>query len=192
MPLNTLAQNRQLIASLFAKPIIFEKGLYKLKEYLEVNRTASVEQNKYVNAYYKILEEINTIISDIYTNNTLTADILSRQYRWEHGYTYDPFRIDEVASTMRPNIINSMKNTGKKIKSMWINTLYRNPNEIRKLPAELSPYTLFTNIIMYSEHNRNGEDIIRTLDNNIEKYLAVQFIHVIIRDNIINNHVVIK
>jgi hypothetical protein len=36
---------------------------------------------------------------------------------------------------------------------------------------------------MYSEHNRNSEDIIRTLDNNIEKYLAVQFIHVLIRDN---------
>ena len=192
MPLHTLAQNRQLIASLFAKPIIFEKGLYKLKEYLEVNRAASVEQNKFVNAYYKILEEINTIISDIYTNNTFSADILSRSYGWELGYTYDPFRIDEVASTMRPNIINSIKNTGNKIKSMWRNTLYRNPNEIRKLPIELSPYTLFTNIIMYSEHNRNSEDIIRTLDNNIEKYLAIQFIHVLIRDNIINNHVVIN
>ncbi len=196
MPLNTLAQNKQLIASLFAKPIILEKGLYKLKEYLEVNRAASVEQNKYVNAYYKILEEINTIINNIYTNNTFSADILSRQYGWELGYTYDPFRIDKVASTMRPNIINSIRNTGKKINSMWKNTIYKNPNEIRILPTELSPYALFTSIIMYSEHNRNREDIIRILDNNIEKYLAVQFIHVLMRDNInpniINNNFVIN
>ena len=196
MPINTLAQNKQLIASLFAKPIILEKGLYKLKEYLEVNRAASVEQNKYVNAYYKILEEINTIINNIYTNNTFSADILSRQYGWELGYTYDPFRIDKVASTMRPNIINSIRNTGKKINSMWKNTIYKNPNEIRILPTELSPYALFTSIIMYSEHNRNREDIIRILDNNIEKYLAVQFIHVLMRDNInpniINNNFVIN
>ena len=183
MPINTLAQNRKLIESLFSKPIILDKGLHKLKEYLEANRTASAEQNKYVNAYYKILEEINRIMTDIYTNNTVTADILTRQYGWMHGYNYDPFRIDEVASTMRPNIINSIKNTGKKINSMWKNVFYVNPTELRKLPAELSPHTLFANIIMYSEHNRNSEDIIRTLENNIEKYLAVQFIHVLIRDN---------
>jgi hypothetical protein len=183
MPINTLAQNRKLIESLFSKPIILDKGLHKLKEYLEANRTASAEQNKYVNAYYKILEEINRIMTDIYMNNTVTADILTRQYGWNHGYNYDPFRIDEVASTMRPNIINSIKNTGKKINSMWKNVFYKNPDELRKLPAELSPDTLFANIIMYSEHNRNSEDIIRTLENNIEKYLAVQFIHVLIRDN---------
>ena len=183
MPINTLAQNRKLIESLFSKPIILDKGLHKLKEYLEANRTASAEQNKYVNAYYKILEEINRIMTDIYMNNTFTADILTRQYGWTHGYNYDPFRIDEVASTMRPNIINSIKNTGNKIKSMWKNVHYVNPMELRKLPAELSPHTLFANIIMYSEHNRNSEDIIRILENNIEKYLAVQFILVLIRDN---------
>ena len=183
MPINTLAQNRKLIESLFSKPIILDKGLHKLKEYLEANRTASAEQNKYVNAYYKILEEINRIMTDIYMNNTVTADILTRQYGWMHGYNYDPFRMDEVASTMRPNIINSIKNTGKKINNMWKNVFYVNPTELRKLPAELSPHTLFANIIMYSEHNRNSEDIIRTLDNNIEKYLAVQFILVLIRDN---------
>ena len=183
MPINTLAQNRKLIESLFSKPIILDKGLHKLKEYLEANRTASAEQNKYVNSYYKILEEINRIMTDIYMNNTVTADILTRQYGWMHGYNYDPFRMDEVASTMRPNIINSIKNTGKKINNMWKNVFYVNPTELRKLPAELSPHTLFANIIMYSEHNRNSEDIIRTLDNNIEKYLAVQFIHVLIRDN---------
>jgi hypothetical protein len=183
MPINTLAQNRQLIESLFSKPIILDKGLHKLKEYLEANRTASIEQNKYVNAYYKILEEINRIMTDIYMNNTVTADILTRRYGWKYGYNYDPFIIDEVASTMRPNIINSIKNTGKKINSMWKNVFYKNPDELRKLPAELSPDTLFANIIMYSEHNRNSEDIIRTLENNIEKYLAVQFIHVLIRDN---------
>jgi hypothetical protein len=189
MPINTLAQNKQLIASFFAKPIILEKGLYKLKEYLEVNREVSVEQNKYVYAYYKILEEINTIISDIYTNNTFAADILTRQYDWNLGYIYDPFRIDKVSSTMRPNIINSIKNTGKKIKSMWKNTKYKNPSDPRMIPLESSPYKLFTNIIMYSEHNKNSEDIIRTLDNNIEKYLALQFIHVLIRDNYENNYV---
>jgi len=183
MPINTLTQNRKLIESLFSKPIIFEKGLFKLKKYLEANHTASVEQNKYINAYYKILEEINSIMTDIYMNNTVTADILTRRYGWKYGYNYDPFRIDEVASTMRPNIINSIKNTGKKINSMWKNVFYKNPDELRKLPAELSPDTLFANIIMYSEHNRNSEDIIRTLENNIEKYLAVQFIHVLIRDN---------
>ncbi len=32
--------------------------------------------------------------------------------------------------------------------------------------------SLFANIIMYSEHNRNSEDIIRTLENNIEKSLT--------------------
>ena len=183
MPINTLAQNRKLIESLFAKPIILDKGLHKLKEYLEANRTASAEQNKYVNAYYKILEEINRIMTDIYISNTFTADILTRHYGWIHGYNYDPFRIDEVASTMRPNIINSIRNTGKKINSMWKNVFYVNPIELRKLPVELSPHTLFANIIMYSEHNRNSEDIIRILENNIEKYLAVQFIHVLIRDN---------
>ena len=183
MPINTLAQNRKLIESLFSKPIILDKGLHKLKEYLEANRTASAEQNKYVNSYYKILEEINRIMTDIYMNNTVTADILTRQYGWMHGYNYDPFRMDEVASTMRPNIINSIKNTGKKINNMWKNVFYVNPTELRKLPTELSPHTLFANIIMYSEHNRNSEDIIRTLENNIEKYLAVQFIHVLIRDN---------
>ena len=183
MPINTLAQNRKLIESLFSKPIILDKGLHKLKEYLEANRTASAEQNKYVNSYYKILEEINRIMTDIYMNNTVTADILTRQYGWMHGYNYDPFRMDEVASTMRPNIINSIKNTGKKINSMWKNVHYGSPTELRKLPTELLPHTLFANIIMYSEHNRNSEDIIRTLENNIEKYLAVQFIHVLIRDN---------
>ena len=183
MPINTLAQNRKLIESLFSKPIILDKGLHKLKEYLEANRTASAEQNKYVNAYYKILEEINRIMTDIYMNNTVTADILTRQYGWMHGYNYDPFRMDEVASTMRPNIINSIKNTGKKINNMWKNVFYVNPTELRKLPDELLPHTLFANIIMYSEHNRNSEDIIRTLENNIEKYLAVQFILVLIRDN---------
>ena len=193
MPINTPSQNRKFIESLFPKQITLEAGLYKLKEYLEINRTTT--QNKYITSYYKILEEINRIMTDIYTKNTISADILSRQYGWELGYTYDPFRIDKVASTMRPNIINSIKNTGKKINSMWKNTIYKNPNEIRILPTELSPYTLFTNIIMYSEHNRNREDIIRKLDNNIEKYLAVQFIHVLMRDNInpniINNNFVI-
>jgi hypothetical protein len=188
IPINTLAQNRQLIDSLFAKPIIYEKGLWKLKEYLEKNRTASATQNKYVNAYYRILEEINRIITDIYTNNTFAADILTRQYDWNLGYIYDPFRIDNVSSTMRPNIINSIKNTGKKIKSMWKNTKYKNPSDPRMIPLESKPYTLFTNIIMYSEHNRNREDIIRKLDNNIEKYLALQFIHVLIRDNYENNY----
>jgi hypothetical protein len=188
MPINTLAQNRQLIASLFSKPIILEKGLHKLKEYLEANRTASAEQNKYVNSYYRILEEINRIMTDIYMNNTVAADILTRQYGWEYGYIYDPFRVDEVASTMRPNIINSIKNTGKKIKSMWKNTKYKNPTDPRKIPLESSPYTLFANIIMYSEHNRNSEDIIRILENNIDKYLALQFIHVLIRDNYENNY----
>jgi len=183
MPINTLAQNRQFIESLFSKPIIYEKGLWKLKEYLEKNRTASATQNKFVNSYYKILEQINRIITDIYTNNTFAADILTRQYDWNLGYIYDPFRIDNVSSTMRPNIINSIKNTGKKIKSMWKNTQYKNPSDPRMIPLESSPYKLFTNIIMYSEHNKNSEDIIRTLDNNIEKYLALQFIHVLIRDN---------
>lgn len=183
IPINTLSQNKELIASLFSKPIIFEKGLLKVKEYLDANRTASAEQNKYVNAYYKILEEINRIITDIYMSNTAAADILTRQHGWVHGYNYDPFRIDEVASTMRPNIINSIRNTGMKIKSMWKNVYSLNPIELRKLPAELSPHTLFANVIMYSEHNRNREDIIRILENNIEKYLAVQFILVLIRDN---------
>jgi hypothetical protein len=188
MPINTLAQNRQFIESLFSKPIIYEKGLWKLKEYLEKNLTASATQNKYVNSYYRILEEINRIITDIYTNNTFATDLLTRQFGWEYGYIYDPFRIDKVASTMRPNIINSIKNTGKKIKSMWKNTQYKNPNETRMIPLESKPYTLFTNIIMYSEHNRNREDIIRKLDNNIDKYLALQFIHVLIRDNYENNY----
>jgi len=188
MPINTLAQNRQFIESLFSKPIIYEKGLWKLKEYLEKNRTASATQNKFVNSYYKILEQINRIITDIYTNNTFAADILTRQYDWNLGYIYDPFRIDNVSSTMRPNIINSIKNTGKKIKSMWKNTQYKNPSDPRMIPLESSPYKLFTNIIMYSEHNKNSEDIIRTLDNNIEKYLALQFIHVLIRDNYENNY----
>jgi hypothetical protein len=188
MPINTLAQNRKFIESLFAKPIILDNGLHKLKEYLEINRNATVEQNKYVNSYYRILEEINRIMTDIYASNTFAADILTRQYDWEYGYNYDPFRIDKVSSKMRPNIINSIKNTGKKIKGMWKNTKYKSPTDPRKIPLEYKPYTLFRNIIMYSEHNRNREDIIRKLDNNIEKYLALQFIHVLIRDNYENNY----
>jgi hypothetical protein len=188
MPINTLVQNRQFIESLFAKPIILDNGLHKLKEYLEINRNATAAQNKYVNSYYRILEEINRIMTDIYMNNTVAADILARQYDWEYGYIYDPFRVDKVASTMRPNIINSIKNTGKKIKGMWKNTKYKNPTDPRKIPLESKPYTLFSNIIMYSEHNRNREDIIRKLDNNIDKYLALQFIHVLIRDNYENNY----
>ena len=187
IPINTLAQNRKLIDSLFAKPIIYEKGLWKLKEYLETNRNASATQNKFVNSYYKILEQINRIINDIYSNNTLMAAILTNKYGWKYGYIYDPFRIDQVASTMRPNITNSIKNTGKEIKNMWKNTFYKSPNEIRTIILKSYPNTEFVNIITYSEHNKNREDIIKKLDDNMEYYLALQFIHVVIRDNMIND-----
>lgn len=187
IPINTITENRKLISSLFSKPIIFEKGLYKLKEYLEINRNASATQNEYIHSYYNILEKISTIIRDIYYNNTNTASILAIQYGWRGNYNYDPFRMDSASSAIRPNIITSIKNTRDEIKKMWKNTLYTSSDEVRANDIKNLPNIYMCDIITYSANNRNKADILRNIENNIEKYLALQFILVLIRDNLTNN-----
>ena len=111
IPLNTLAQNKKLIASLFTKPIKYDIGLLKLYEYL--NLQPQNTQNIYINSYHKILHEINKIIRIIYHYKRMSTEILTTEYKWKLSYNYNPFGIPENGQL--PNIIDAIKTTQKKL-----------------------------------------------------------------------------
>ena len=180
IPLNTLAQNKALIKSLFTKPIKYEEGLLKLYEYL--NLQPQNTQNIYVKSYHKILREINIIIRIIYNYKQMSTEILTTEYKWKLNYNYNPFGIPE--SGQRPNIIYGIKTTQKTLQNMWKNTKYSNTDEYRCFGLNNQPIDELKKIILYSENNHNKDDIIRTLNDNIDKYIALQFFLVIIRDEL--------
>jgi len=183
IPLNTLAQNKALIASLFTKPIKYEVGLWKLCGYLDLQ--PEYMQNIYVKSYHNILREINMIIRRIYNYKDTSRDILTKQYNWKLNYKYNPFAIPEI--TPRPNIIDAIKTTKKILKNMWANTNYLNTSEIRCLGLNIEPINELKKILFYSQTNKNKEDIIRNLDDNMDRYMALQFILVLIRDEMSGN-----
>ena len=181
IPLNTIGKNKAFISSLFSKPISYEKGLMKLKDFLNNQHNL---QNIYVNSYHRILIEINNIFARIYNNNTLSADVLTRSYDWEYNYNYNPFTINGV--DLQPNIIDAIKNIKNKLRKMWKNTLYLNTRELRCVGLNKEPLNEIRKIVMYSQNNQNKEDMIRHLNDNIDRYIALQFILVLIRDGMIN------
>jgi hypothetical protein len=181
IPLNTIGKNKAFISSLFSKPISYEEGLIKLKDFLNNQHNL---QNIYVNSYHRILIEINNIFARIYNNNTLSADVLTRSYDWEYNYNYNPFTINGV--DLQPNIIDAIKNIKNKLRKMWKNTLYLNTRELRCVGLNKEPLNEIRKIVMYSQNNQNKEDMIRHLNDNIDRYIALQFILVLIRDGMIN------
>jgi hypothetical protein len=181
IPLNSIGKNKALISSLFSKSISYEKGLMKLKDFLNNQHNL---QNIYVNSYHRILIEINNIFARIYNNNTLSADVLTRSYDWEYNYNYNPFTINGV--DLQPNIIDAIKNIKNKLRKMWKNTLYLNTRELRCVGLNKEPLNEIRKIVMYSQNNQNKEDMIRHLNDNIDRYIALQFILVLIRDGMIN------
>jgi hypothetical protein len=180
IPLNTLAQNKKLIASLFTKPIKYDIGLLKLYEYL--NLQPQNTQNIYVKSYHKILHEINKIIRIIYHYKRMSTEILTTEYKWKLNYNYNPFGIPENGQL--PNIIDAIKTTQKTLQNMWKNTKYLYSDEYRCFGLNNQPIDEIKKIIIYSENNNNKDDVIRNLDDNMEKYVALQFILVIIRDEL--------
>ena len=180
IPLNTLAQNKKLIASLFTKPIKYDIGLLKLYEYL--NSQPQNTQNIYVKSYHKILHEINKIIRIIYHYKRMSTEILTTEYKWKLNYNYNPFGIPENGQL--PNIIDAIKTTQKTLQNMWKNTKYLYSDEYRCFGLNNQPIDEIKKIIIYSENNNNKDDVIRNLDDNMEKYVALQFILVIIRDEL--------
>jgi hypothetical protein len=180
IPLNTLAQNKKLIASLFTKPIKYDIGLLKLYEYLNLHLQNT--QNIYINSYHKILHEINKIIRIIYHYKRMSTEILTTEYKWKLSYNYNPFGIPENGQL--PNIIDAIKTTQKTLQNMWKNTKYLYSDEYRCFGLNNQPIDEIKKIIIYSENNNNKDDVIRNLDDNMGKYVALQFILVIIRDEL--------
>ena len=185
IPLNTLTQNKALIKSLFTKPIKYEEGMLRLYEYL--NLQSQDTQNIYIKSYYKILSEINIIIRIIYNYKRISTEILTKEYNWVLNYNYNPFGI--LDGQRQSNIINSIKSTQKTLKIMWKNTKYSNTDEYRCYGLSNQPIDELKKIILYSENNHNKDDVIRTLNDNIEKYIAIQFFLVIIREELSNIYV---
>lgn len=203
IPLITLEKKKALIVSLFAKPIKYEEGLLKLYEYL--NLEPQKTQNIYVKFYHNILREINKIIRIIYNYKTDSIMWLTKLYYWEPNYNYNPFAISKNISAdniyywnlifnFKPvaisenisasNIEASIKNSQLMLKLMWDNTSYSQINEVRCFGLYNQPIDELKKIILYSENNHNKDDVIRNLNDNMEKYIALQFILINIRDGL--------
>jgi hypothetical protein len=182
IPINTEAKNKELIKSLFSKPIKYEAGLDKLKAYFQ-NTSVSNTENVYVNYYHDILREINAIIAKIYSNNTLAAAMLTTRYQWNINYKYDPFAIPKESSDI--DTVDAIVITKQILDKMWKNTQYQyqQSQELRSVGLNEAVNDEFKKIIMYSENNKNQQDINRNLEINMSKYLALQFIFVLMRNN---------
>jgi hypothetical protein len=61
-----------------------------------------------------------------------------------------------------------------------------NTRELRCVGLNKEPLNEIRKIVMYSQNNQNKEDMIRHLNDNIDRYIALQFILVLIRDGMIN------
>jgi hypothetical protein len=153
MPFNNETKNKNLVKSLFKKPIEYEIGLSKLKEYF----ANTLEQpNIYFNYYHNILREINAIKQHVnFTNlNNFDYKYYNKNKRF---YKFDPkFNSDAKENTERQKDAQYIEN-----------------EVIRE----------FKTIIIYSQNNRNSDDIIRNLEINKPKYVALQFIAFLIRFN---------
>jgi len=182
IPINTEAKNKQLIKSLFSKPIKYEAGLDKLKAYFQ-NTSVSNTENVYVIYYHDILREINAIIAKIYSNNTLAAAMLTTRYQWNINYKYDPFAIPKESPDI--DTVDAIVITKQILDKMWKNTQYQyqQSQELRSVGLNDTVNDEFKKIIMYSENNKNQQDINRNLEINMSKYLALQFIFVLMRNN---------
>ena len=106
IPFNTPTHNKDLIEKLFSKPIKLEEAYNKLNIYLNNNRPPR-GQNIFIDSYHDILQEFNLIISTIYHNSVLSADILTRSHGWINGYAYNPFNIWNNDTTIVANIKNT-------------------------------------------------------------------------------------
>ena len=179
IPFNTPTQNKDLIASLFSKPINVEKAYNKLNAYLNNNRPPR-GQNIYIDSYHDILLEFNLIISTIYHNSVLSADILTRSHGWINGYAYNPFNIWNNDTTIVANI----KNTKTILSRMWKDTYYGSSKDIRCYGLNTEALDELSNILLESQNNHNKDDIIRLLNDNKEKYVALQLVLVLIRDGL--------
>ena len=179
IPFNTPTQNKDLIASLFSKPINLENAYNKLNAYLNNNRPPR-GQNIYIDSYHDILPEFNLIISTIYHNSVLSADILTRSYGWVNGYAYNPFHIWNNDNTMIANI----KNTKTILSRMWKDAYYGSSQELRCYGLNTEALDEISNIILESQNNHNKDDVIRLLNDNKERYVALQLILVLIRDGL--------
>lgn len=183
MPFNNINKNRIIISSLFSKPIALEEALLKLKEYLH---KTDRQTNIYVDAYHRILEEINGLIDDIYYNNTLSADLLVRKYNWIHEYKYDPFKIHGIQGNN--TMVESLKKTGSEFKNLWKKIEDLN-SDIRVRDFMFVTYKEYKQIVTYSENNKNRQDTMRNLEDKKYRYYAIQFILVQIRDtNVDDRH----
>jgi len=172
IPFNTLTQNKDLIASLFSKPINLENAYNKLNVYLNNNRPPR-GQNIYIDSYHDILQEFNLMISTIYHNSVLSADILTRSHGWVNGYAYNPFHIWNNDNAMIANI----KNTKTILSRMWKDAYYGSSQEIRCYGLNTEALDEISNIILESQNNHNKDDVIRLLNDNKERYVALQLIH---------------
>ena len=175
-----------MIKSLFSKPIKYEAGLDKLRKYFQ-NTSALDTDNVYVNYYHNILTEINAIITKIYYNNTLSAAMLTTEYKWNLNYNYDPFEIPKESPDI--DTVDAIVIIKQVLDKMWKNTQYQQSQELRSIGLNKAVNDEFKKTIMYSENNKNQQDIIRNLEINMSKYLALQFILVLIRNNNDNSQV---
>ena len=153
MPFNNETKNKNLVKSLFKKPIEYETGLNRLKEYFA---NTSEQHNIYVNYYHNILRQINAIKQHVNFPNLNNFD-----YKYynknKRFYKFDPkFNSDAKENTERQKDAQYIEN-----------------EVIRE----------FKTIIIYSQNNRNSDDIIRNLEINKPKYIALQFIASLIRFN---------
>ncbi len=181
IPFNNLKENKELIASLFSKPISYNKGLLKLSEYLSNPNS----HNIYVKSYNKILLEINDIINSIYNNhNQNNQKILKRGYGWVENYSYDPLLIFDTSQ--EHNIQNAIKTSKIILTNMWVNTYYIDNTDIRSRGLNINNKLInnLCNMLFYSPTNKNKADFIKNLNDNMERYIALQFILIIIRDGI--------
>jgi hypothetical protein len=136
IPLRPKSKNITLIRSCFTKPIEYEEGLIRLRDYLYYNTDISVTQNIYYKIYHNIIKEINAIIFKIYSNNTFSAALLTRNYDWTYKYSYNPFSSFKSFSVEKlgthVNIIQSIKDNTKELKKMWSKTKFiPNKDDIR-------------------------------------------------------------
>ena len=179
IPFNTPTHNKDLIEKLFSKPIKLEEAYNKLNIYLNNNRPPR-GQNIFIDSYHDILQEFNLIISTIYHNSVLSADILTRSHGWINGYAYNPFNIWNNDTTIVANI----KNTKTILSRMWKDTYYGSSKDIRCYGLNTEALDEFSNILLESQNNHNKDDIIRLLNDNKEKYVALQLVLVLIRDGL--------
>ena len=184
IPFHTLKKNKQLIASLFTKPISYDIGLVKLSEYLYNTNNS---HNIYVKSYNKILVEINDIINSIYNNhNQNTQNILKQQHGWVENYMYGPLRISDIASqpSTASDTQSAIKKTKRILAKMWKETYYVGINDIRGRGLNNMVLDEMRNILFYSSSNKNKREVIKNLNNNIEKCIALQFIIFIIKEEV--------